>query len=192
MYRRSTLFFGLAALGLVLAGCRSAETVSPGAVPIPTAAVVPEGTHLALRLELALGLGISGAGNPFRATVASLVVTEGGGLVVPAGTEVFGTVTGVAPPGDGHPAAIRLAFDRIGLAGEDYPLRAAVVETDVEAEGGAAARGRVLSGAALDALVGALGAGPGTVLSLGTDPEQATLPVGTLLVVATEQPIPLR
>ena len=41
----------LAGAVLLLAGCRSAETVSPGSVTVPSAAVVPEGTPLGLRLE---------------------------------------------------------------------------------------------------------------------------------------------
>lgn len=189
--RPASLYAAVLLLGLV--GCRSAETVSPGAVTIPTPTVVPEGTALALRLEGRLGVGVSEAGNPFRATTASLVVAEGSGLVVPAGAEVFGTVTGVAPPTGGQPGAIRLAFDRIVVRGDDYPLAATVTESDVDDEGGATARGRVLGGALLDALAaGALGTGSGTALSLGSDPATAALPVGTLLMVVTEQPIFLR
>src|SRR5690606_6430082 len=112
----------LAGAVLLFAGCRSAETVSPGAVTIPSPGVLPAGTELGLRIEQGLGLGISDAGDPFRATVTSLVVTEGGGLVVPSGTEVFGTVTGLAGPADGQPAAVRLAFDRMVLGSETYPL----------------------------------------------------------------------
>lgn len=192
MSRLTTTLAGAAVL-LLAVGCRSTHTVSPGAVAIPSPGVIPAGTPLGLRLEQRLGLDVSDVGDPFRTTVASLVVTEGGALVVPAGTEVFGTVTGLAPPAGGQPAAIRLAFDRIVLRGEEYPLAASVVRTDVAAEGGDAARGRVLTGARRDALAaGALGAEAGTAISLGTDAEKAALDVGTLLVVTTDRQLVLR
>ncbi|MDX1419976.1 MAG: hypothetical protein R3181_08420 [Rubricoccaceae bacterium] len=168
----------------LLAGCRGAGTLSPGAVAIPSPEVVPAGTALALRLEQPLGLA-NDVGDPFRATVASLVVTEGGALVVPSGTAVVGTVTGRAASDGERPGALRLAFEHLRLGGEEHRLAATVLQTDAVAEGGRSARGRVLD---TDALPPATG----TVVSLGMDRGAARLPLGTLLLVTTDRPIVLR
>ena len=189
---RPLIAAGIAALLIELVGCRTPSTVSPVVVSVPTGAILPVGTPLGLRLDQALGVGTSGVGNPFRATVVSLVVSEGGALVIPSGTEVFGTVTGLVPPSARLPAAVRLAFDRIRLRGTDYPLSAAVLRTDA-AEAVEGGRGAVADDALLQALgESGLGEGPGTTLSLGTDPASARLPVGTVLLVTTDRPIVLR
>ena len=169
---------------LLLAGCRSAETVSPGAVAVASSDVVPAGTEIGLRLEQPLGLA-SDVGDPFRATVASLVVTEGGALVIPAGTAIVGTVTGRAAPRGGRPGALRLAFDTIHLGGEDYAFTATVLRTDAGGEGEDDTRGEPLHPDMLDPA-------PGSIVSLGADPAEAQLPRGTMILITTDRPLVLR
>ena len=203
------LFLSLCLLPL-LTGCRGAEVLSDSD-PIQqpaTADVVPEGTVMDLRLNDRLGTEISRVGEAFTATLADPVTAETGRVAIPAGATVYGTVTGIdGSEGVGDQAAIRLDFDRLEANGQGYDFSAEIVETGVETDrdddiigeetaigaGAGAALGLILEGDLLAALLGgALGAGAGTAISLGTGDVDAVLPSGTMMTVQTEQRIALR
>lgn len=201
------------ALVFVLAGCRSSDVLTGGAGvayqdQVPTADALPAGTALAVRLDERLSTAGDEVGDVFTATVVDNVIARSGAVVVPAGAEVHGRVTGLdASDHVGDPAAIRLQFDYLTVGNERYDLDAEVVEANVqerreegiepgeEAAIGAAAGaalGAILSGDVLETLIGgALGAGVGTAISLGTGDVEAALPAGTRMRLETEERIPL-
>jgi hypothetical protein len=204
------LLFTLCLLPLVFIGCRGSDVLTDSAaIEQPaTSDVVPEGTVMELALNERLGTGISRVGETFTATVADPVTAETGRVAVPAGATVYGTVTGIDESDNvGDQAAIRLDFDRLEAGGQSYDFSADIIETGVETQrgddvvgeetaigaGAGAALGLILEGDLLGTLIGgALGAGAGTAISLGTGDVDAVLPEGTSMTVQTEQRIDLR
>lgn len=196
---------------LTLTACRTAEVTSPGATPAATttpatAASIPSGTTLQVQLDQPIGTDVSSSGDTFSASVVDAVVARDGSVAVPRGATLHGTVTGVQPSSNvGDQAAIRLDFDHLVVNGRQHAIDAQVIETDVQMDvdspigtetgigaAAGAALGFILEGDLLSALVGgALGAGTGTAISLGTGDVDATLPVGTTMTVQTTSTVPL-
>lgn len=194
------------------AACSRATTVeSTGdvapAVPA-TANTLPTGSVLTVTLDQEIGTKNSKVGEEFTATVADPVVASNGQTVVPAGTKVYGKVTGLDDSDRaGEPAAIRLDFERIVINGQSHPFEARITATNLQTTGqdtrdetlkkagiGAAA------GAVLGAIVGdgdiskilggaAIGAAAGTVISLGTGDVEAVLPAGSRMTLQTTQQV---
>ena len=205
-----TPLFVLCLLPLVLLGCRGSDVLSdsPAIEQPATSNVVPEGTVMDLALNERLGTGISRVGETFTATVADPVTAETGRIAVPVGATVYGTVTGIDESDSvGDQAAIRLDFDRLEAGGQSYDFSADIIETGAETQrddsvigeetaigaGAGAALGLILEGDLLGTLIGgALGAGAGTAISLGTGDVDAVLPEGTSMTVQTAQRIDLR
>lgn len=193
-------------------GCSNTATVESSPAPdrgnaIPRdASELPAGTRFVVELDETVGPEDSRVGDEFRAHVDEAVVATDGSVVIPEGANVTGVVTGLAEAEGDNPAVIRLDFTTLGFAGETYRLDASVVEVDVsfldrvrgagrEAGIGAAAGavlGAIIGGDLLDILVGgALGAGAGTAIALGTD-DSAALPDGTNLTLQTNERLALR
>ncbi|HEX6941261.1 MAG TPA: hypothetical protein VF158_17830 [Longimicrobiales bacterium] len=201
-----------AGLLLALGACRSAEVVSErpvGAQPAPaTADAIPAGTLLQVELNQSIGTERNRVGDRFTATVTRPLVAQNGQVVVPEGALVHGVITGLDDSDHlGDQAAIRVDFQRITFQGRSYPFSAEVVDTDVETkrDGEAAVTGAVtgaIAGAALGAVIGgelrdiliggALGAGAGTIISLGIGDVEAELPAGTDMALRTTRSISLR
>ncbi|MGH7709934.1 MAG: hypothetical protein ACREOG_01545 [Gemmatimonadaceae bacterium] len=172
---------------------------------------MPSGSTLNITLDREIGTKASKVGDTFSGTVASAVVAANGETVVPAGTKVYGKVTGLDNSDHaGEPAAIKVDFERIEIRGQSYPLNAKVTATNLQTRGadtreetlrkagvGAAAGavlGAVLSGGELSKILlgGALGAAAGTVISLGTGDVEAVLPAGTRMTLQTTSTVALR
>ncbi|HEX7120713.1 MAG TPA: hypothetical protein VF212_18110 [Longimicrobiales bacterium] len=201
-----------AALALALGACRSAEVETGPAVGVqpapPTADAIPAGTLMEVELNQTIGTEENRVGDRFTATVTRPLVAQNGQVVVPQGALVHGVVTGLDDSDHlGDQAAIRVNFERITFQGRSYPFAAEVVDTDVETrrDGDAAVTGAVtgaIAGAALGAVIGgdlediliggALGAGAGTIISLGIGDVEAELPAGTDLALRTTRSISLR
>lgn len=208
------LIAGALAIVVASAGCRSAEVTTMESIPAPAlppanASYLPAGTDLVVELTQTLSTDDSRVGDRFTATVKEPLVARNGEIVVPRGAVVTGVVTGLDPSDRiGDQAAIRLAFESLTIGNQVYPLRAAIVETDVdvstnglgdvaqEAGIGAAAGaalGAILGGDLSDILSGAiLGAGAGTIISLGTGDVDAALPRGSDLTIRTTGQIAMR
>lgn len=193
---------------LALGACRTATVTSE---PHPTQATttpagpgqVPVGTTLDVKLDQDLSTDQSHKGDTFTATLVSAVNGADGQVLLPAGSKVEGTVTGVAPSAKyGDQAAIRLDFNDIVVGGTSHPLSAEVVSAKPKAQtntgrvgkgAGIGAAGGALLGAVLGKSVkgavigGLLGAGTGTVISLGTGEVQAKLPAGSEMKLRTDQ-----
>lgn len=199
-------------LVLVLAGCRGSG-VSTGPFGDDEADqrvsqnVVPPGTDLTVRLNERLSTENTEVGEDFTATVIDPITTPTGAVAVPRGAVVYGEVTGLDESERvGEQAAIRLNFTSLEVGNEYYELDADVEEANVETnrEGGVvgeetaigaaagAALGAIMTGDLLDTLIGgALGAGAGTAISLGTGEVDAALPANTAMVLETQERVVL-
>lgn len=175
------------------------------------------GTNITVRLSQELSTNSTREGATFRATVA-YDVYNGATLIIPAGSEMLGTVTHV---GQGHHlglhASLYLRPDVIILPdGTAYHLYAAVVQSNAPRtratdEGNIVATAHVAkdaveygAGAGAGAVVGAavagpVGAGVGSLVGAGLttthlllqQPDAATLPQGSTLIFSLTQPMPL-
>ncbi len=189
------------------AGIEPGPTVQPA--PLRSANLVPSGTVFNVRLNETLSTNRSEVGERFTATVITPLVTTDGRTVVPRGSIVSGVVTGVDPstrPGD--IAAIRVNFDRLQIGNRSYPFTADVVDTEprltsdesriLERAGIGAAAGAVLgaivTGGDLEGILvgGALGAGAGTIISLGLGDVDPELDEGSVLTLRTTRNVQLR
>jgi hypothetical protein len=200
---------------LMVSGCVAApvETVpvapAQPAPPPADARAIPAHTLLDVRLDQELSTGASRVGDTFTVTVEEPLVAANRQTVVPADAVITGMVTGVGPAGAGREqAAIRLNFVRINIDGVSHPLSASIVGTRVPGEAerpadeaqaivtaaaAGAVLGAIIGGELRDMLVGAvLGAGAGTVISLGAGDDEAVLPAGTQLRLQTLDRVQLR
>jgi hypothetical protein len=151
----------------------------------------------------------SNVGDRFTARVTNSIVATNGQTVIPAGAIVTGVITGLDDSDHlGDQAAIRLDFESISFGGRTYALDADVVEADLHMRGqslddiarsagvgavAGAVLGTIIGGDLLDALEGAaLGAGAGSVISLGLGDVEAELPRGSDLLLRSTRTINLR
>jgi hypothetical protein len=210
--RRTYIF---ATIALVAAGgCRTAQVESdlPSAAPSPAGAeraIVPPGTQVEVVLDERLTAKENDVGDRFTATVKE-DVSRSGEIIVPEGSRVTGKITGLDPAEKvGDQAAIRLAFESIEVEGTTHAFAAEVVDVDAsvvervknretgeKAAIGAATGaviGAVIGGSLKDLLIGgALGAGAGTIISLGMGDVDSALPEGTDLTLRTTSAVAAR
>ena len=211
-----TPFMASLVAGLVLVGCaRQTRIESTGDVALSTtpadSRVLPSGTTLEVRLDQEIGTKSSKVGDTFTATVDKEVVASNGATVVPAGSKIYGKVTGLDNSDHvGEPAAIKVDFERIVVNGQSHDLRAKVTATNLQTRGGdtrdetlkkagigaaaGAVLGAVLSGGELSKILlgGALGAAAGTAISLGVGDVEGVLPAGTKMMLQTTSTVALR
>lgn len=203
-------------VGVLLTGCaRQATVESTGDVAISSSPAdtrsLPSGTNVEVRLDQEIGTKSSKVGDNFTASVVNPIVATNGATAVPAGSKVYGKVTGLDNSDRvGEPAAIKIDFERIDVNGVSNPFYAKVVATNLETRGadtrsetlkkagiGAAAGavlGAIVSGGDLDKILlgGALGAAAGTVISLGMGDVEGVLPAGTTMKLQTTRTVALR
>jgi hypothetical protein len=213
---RSSAWTASLVAGLLVAGCaRQATVESPGDVVISASPMdarsLPSGTTLDVRLDQEIGTKSSKVGDTFSATVINPIVAQNGATAVPAGSKVYGKVTGLDNSDRaGDQAAIRIDFERIVVGGTSHPLYAKVVATNLDTRGGdtrdetirkagvgaaaGAVLGAIVSGGDLDKILlgGALGAAAGTVISLGMGDVEGVLPAGTTLQLQTTRVVGLQ
>ncbi len=203
--------FSLFLLLLVaLTGCQNARTLASsdggGAVPVNTSQL-PQGVDLAVRMDQSVSTSTARVGDTFTASVSEDLVARRGGVAIPAGSTVYGTVTGVSPSSNAtESAALRIDFDRIRVNGRTSDFAADVVSADTDRDSDRSLGRDAARGAAAGALIGlivggdlkdavrgaALGAGAGTVISFATSNADAVLDAGSRLTLRTSQRIDLR
>jgi hypothetical protein len=195
--------------------CTRPSTVSSGGdVALPptpvNASTLPTGAVVNVTLDQQIGTKNSKVGDTFSATVTEAIMASNGQTVVPAGSKVYGKVTGLQDSNNaGQKAAIRLDFERINVNGVERPFEANITATNLQTEGadsrnetlkkagiGAAAGavlGAVLGGGDVSKILGgaAIGAAAGTVISLGTGEVDAVLPAGSKMTLQTTQQVTL-
>ena len=194
--------------------CTRASTVQSGgdvatATPVNSNSL-PTGSVITVTLDQQIGTKNSKVGDTFSATVVDAILASNGQTVVPAGTKVYGKVTGLQDSNNaGQKAAIRLDFERININGVERPFEANITATKLETQGadtrnetlkkagiGAAAGavlGAVIGGGDVAKILGgaAIGAAAGTVISLGTGEVDAVLPAGSKMTLQTTQQVTL-
>ena len=203
-------------VGVLLTGCaRQATVESTGDVAISSSAAdartLPTGTNIDVRLDQEIGTKSSKVGDNFTATVVNPIVASNGATAVPAGSKIYGKVTGLDNSDRvGEQAAIKIDFERIDVNGVSNPFYAKVTATNLETRGAdsrnetlrkagigavaGAVLGGILSGGDLDKILigGALGAAAGTVISLGVGDVEGVLPAGTNMKLQTTRTVALR
>lgn len=188
------------------------DIVHPG--PLPPGEL-GEGAKIRAHLLVRLSTATSESGDPFRAQVASDVL-QNGQVLIPAGSEIDGTVVQVSSGHFGGHGSMHLRPDTVILPdGSRYRLYAQVMgapdaRAQVNAEGtitpgsrmkkdgieyGGAVGGGVVAGSFMGGPAGALAGGlvgAGVITThLLLDHPQATLEPGTTLVFALTQPLNL-
>lgn len=197
---------------LAVAGCSTAQTrqgsttpAPPQPAPPPTTTMVPKGTELRVQLADTLSSKRSKIGDRFAVTVLDTLFTPSRQVVIPAGANITGLVTGVDDsdhPGD--QAYIRLNLIRLTVGKGNFPFAAEIVGTQLQTQGTsggfkdvavdavAGVLGAVLSGDLKKAAEAAqMGTGAGTIISLGSSGREEILPAGTRFRIRTAANISL-
>jgi hypothetical protein len=185
---------------------RAVDAPAPAAVPVPTyrEVIVPAGTTLSLRLTSAVASDTSQVEDTVRATLANAVELDGT-TVLPAGTEVSGTVTDVERSGrvKGR-ARIAFRFGTLRHDGEQVSIGTEAVQRMAEATKGedatkigvgagvGAALGAVLGGGDGAAKGAAIGGAAGTGVVLATRGEEVRLGSGDVVRTRLTAPLTLR
>ena len=213
MRKGTFTMLALAALGATGACARTTSVESTGDVAATTpvtANSLPTGAVVTVTLDQAVGTKTSKVGDTFSATVVDAIVASNGQTVVPAGSKVYGKVTGLQDSDNvGQKAAIRLDFERININGVERPFEANITQTNLQTQNeesrsetlkkagiGAAAGavlGAVIGGGDISKILGgaAIGAAAGTVISLGGGDVEAVLPAGSRMTLQTTQQVTL-
>lgn len=215
---------GLLALASICAGCggdqtgdataaadpaattaaASTEAAPAPAVPQYREVTLPAGTTLRLQLKSALASDSSRVEDTVRAELRQAVSVDGG-TVLPAGTELVGTVTDVERSGrvKGR-ARIAYRFNALNYEGERYDIRTATVSHQAEATKGEDATKIAVgagAGAAIGALLGggegaakgaAIGGAGGTGVVLATRGEEVRLGSGANVTTRLTAPLTIR
>jgi hypothetical protein len=211
---------GIAVAGLLVTGCSapSAETAGTAladdtekraeapapVVPVVREVTLPAGTTLRLKLATAVGSDTSTVEDQVRATIRQAVVIEGQ-TVLPAGTEVIGTVTAVERSGrvKGR-ARVAYRFDTLRHDDESYRIRTALLAHQAEATkrqdatkiaagaGAGAVLGAVLGGGGGAAKGAAIGGAAGTGVVLATRGKEVRLGPGANVTTKLEAPLTVR
>ncbi|HEY3160776.1 MAG TPA: hypothetical protein VGJ78_17540 [Vicinamibacterales bacterium] len=183
----------------------SAATSAPVA-PVArfTEVTIPSGTTLRLALSSAVASDTSRVEEPVRATLRS-PVTINGHVVLPAGSEVTGVVTGAEGSGrvKGR-ARIAMRFNSVRANGESYDIRtsgyaqeaAATKKQDAEkiaiGAGAGAALGAILGGGGGAAKGAAVGGAGGTGVVLATKGKEVRLGPGAGITTRLTAPVTVR
>ena len=175
--------------------------------PEPAVRVVPAGSTLELALETALSTEENDVGDTFWATVTEDVLGEQSEVLIPLGSRVRGRVVeSMESPSSEQPAVLTLEIESVTMDGAVRPLRATVVDVEMEADArdsdgrtavkvgvgaaAGAALGRILGKDRGAAVTGAVaGAAAGTAVALATRDGQATIAQGARLVIRLNDPL---
>jgi len=108
----------------------SASNAAP-AVQVPKVITLAQGTVLDVTLEQAISSKDAQRGEAFDAKLSRDVETDGG-VAIPAGSRVHGTIMAAAPGGRANaPASLVLALSDVELAGAGASTAAAITNKDI-------------------------------------------------------------
>jgi hypothetical protein len=130
---RTSMLLGLSLAALT--GCSTAAVESDASIPPPPpgteAAIVPAGTQVQVELAEEINANEDDVGDTFTAVVTE-DVSVNGEVLVPAGSEVMGRITGLDDSDHaGDQAAVRVAFSTIAINGRTHEFNAEVTDVDV-------------------------------------------------------------
>jgi hypothetical protein len=194
----------------LLAGCTKGELTDRSGGSISTASAsytLAAGTLVDAALTDEISSRHAKAGDAFTASVVEDVKNAGGGVVIPAGSTVQGTITEVSPAPSSTSSStgtLTLAVSSVTVRGETYDIAASIdsLETTHQGRGisgmdaarvagGAAAGailGRVIGGNATGTIVGGVvGAAAGAAVSAAVKDVDIVLPAGTHLLLTLKQ-----
>jgi hypothetical protein len=171
----------------------------------PVRVTVPVGTEVHLTLSSPIGSATSQVGDTVTGTttVAILVSDQ---VAIPAGSTVYGRVTGVDPATKGlqvsdKGGAVALAFTSITTPRGDSASMSGSLTSVASSKGktagiiggsaaGGAILGKILGGDTKDAAIGAVvGGGIGTGIAAGTKGKEVVIPAGTDLAITIDEPL---
>lgn len=181
-------------------------SAAPAAEPVETfrEITLPAGTTLRLDLKTAVASDTSAVEDSVRATLRQAVTVDGR-TILPAGTEVVGTVTDVEKAGrvKGR-ARIAFRFTSLRHEGERYDVSTNAIAREGEATKGedakkiavgagvGAAVGAILGGGSGAAKGAAIGGAGGTGVVLATRGEEVRLGVGADVATTLTAPLTVR
>jgi hypothetical protein len=163
------------------------------------ASAIPVGTELDVRLLDSLSSGRNQVEDRFRASTM-VDLSSNGRVIVPAGSEMRGVVSGVDKAGHmDRKGQLQLAFDQITVNGRQYKLHGTVtqaLEGEVKGEVGKLGAGATVGGIIGGILGGVKGAVAGIFVGGGgvaatTTGSEAEVAQGTVLRVRLDQPPPI-
>jgi hypothetical protein len=182
----------------------------PAPPPAPTTVTLPSGT----RFDMAAGDTITSrtakVGDPFTARVVDDVRNAAGKIVIPAGSQVNGTISDVKPaPNPNTPGTLTLAVSSITIRGTNYPLEASIdsletvhkgrgITTGDAAKVGAGAVagaiiGRVVGGNKRGTIIGGIvGGAAGAGVAATSKDSDIVLPAGAHMIVTVTKPLTVR
>lgn len=190
------------------AGEPKTETATPEeqkpAEPVYREVTLPAGTTLRLDLKSSVASDTSKVEDTVRATLRQAVVIDGE-TVLPAGTELVGTVTDVARSGrvKGR-ARVAYRFSSLRHDSERYDIKTATIAHEAEATkkkdatkiaigaGAGAALGAILGGGSGAAKGAAIGGGAGTGAVLATRGDEVRRGVGADVTTRLTAPLTVR
>jgi len=180
------------------------------AAPAPRVShvTVPQGTELHMTLSMPVGSATSHVGDQVTGTMTSAIVV-GDAVAIPAGSTIFGRVTGVDPATKGlkvpeKGGGLVLSFNKVTTPGGFSSAMSGSLTSAANSDGktagiiggsaaGGALLGKILGGHTKDAAIGAaVGAGIGTGIAAGTKGKEVVIPAGTAVAVTLDQPLTMR
>lgn len=169
---------------------------------------IPAGTELVTRLTASLETGVNQAGDPFRARVDEDLLAPNGMVMIPMGSEITGRVLEARESrGPDDAAVILLQVETLVVDGVEIPVRASVVDAEVETsvrDSNTRTAAKVATGAAAGAVLGRIlgrdgrstaagavaGVAAGTAVALATRDGQAVMAPGSRIVIRFEAAVP--
>ncbi len=182
----------------------AAAAAAAPAAPSFQEVTLPAGTALSLELASAVASDTSHVEDAVRGTLKQAVRVDGR-QVLPAGTELAGTVTGVEQSGrvKGR-ASVAFRFNSLSHGGERYPIKTALIARQAAATkgedakkigigaGAGAALGAILGGGSGAAKGAAIGGAGGTGVVLATRGKDVRLGPGADVTTRLTAPVTIR
>jgi len=183
---------------------------APRVPPAPSTVTLAAGSHFDMAATDTITTRTAKVGDPFTARVVEDVRNAAGKVVIPAGSQVNGTVTEVRPnPNPNTPGTLTLAVSSVTIRGTNYPLEASIdsLETVHKGRGittgdaakvgaGAAAGailGRVLGGNKKGTIIGGVvGGAVGAGVAQTSKDSDIVLPAGAHIIVTVTKPLTVR
>jgi len=197
--RHTVIFSGVVLVAAsALLACRPEHTASFASLTIPS------GSSIDITLGTALTSETASVGNLWSGTTRSASVRDGRD-VIPAGSAVRGTITGVTPARKGDRAMLDLGLTSFTAGGRDYSVHGTMESVvagsprarNLGAIGAATVAGAVIGhqidGSSTGTIVGGLiGAGAATGVVSQTKGYQVVLKQGTPLTFTTHEAVAVR
>jgi len=169
---------------------------------------VPQGTELHMTLSGPVGSATSQVGDNVTGTMTSAVVV-GDAVAIPAGSTVFGRVTGVDPATKGLKVSEKggglvMSFTKVTTPSGYSSAMSGSLTRAANSSGktagiiggsaaGGALLGKILGGHTKDAAIGAVvGGGIGTGIAAGTKGKEVVIPAGTAVAITLNEPLTMQ